>query len=248
MLGTHGVAVPNRTGIFGGLPGACAKFERVGGSGVLEAYAEGRMVDSLAELDGEHTLLPGVSPSAKIRQGDVFECTVQDGGGYGDPLLRAPEQVAADVAERAVSGAAAERLYGVIVDEAGVLDEAATEARRDEIRKQRREKMQAPDDASSGGGSGGGDAQVWGGVLTLSGSGSDLRAACKHCGQSLGSLADGWERLAGRVELGPDDLGEHVRVHADLVTVMYVCPNCQTALWTDTEPKDGRTWRDFALD
>ena len=247
VLGTHGVAVPNRTGIFGGLPGACAKFERVGGSGVLEAYAAGRMVDSLAELDGEHTLLPGVSPSAKIRQGDIFECTVQDGGGYGDPLLRAPEKVAADVAERAVSVAAADRLYGVVVDESGVLDEAATEARRDEIRLQRKEKMRAPDGGSDGGVSTAKEAQVWGGVLTLSGSGSDLQAACKHCGHALGSLADGWERLAGRVELGPDDLGEHVHVHQDLATVMYVCPNCQTALWTDTEPKAGRTWRDFAL-
>jgi N-methylhydantoinase B len=54
------------------------------------------------------------------------------GGGYGDPLLRAPALVAADVENGYVSRAAARDRYGVVLDESGRLDVRATEHRRAE--------------------------------------------------------------------------------------------------------------------
>ncbi len=49
------------------------------------------------------------------------------GGGYGDPLLRAPEKVAADVRNGVVSAEKARDEYGVVVDpESGVIDEKET--------------------------------------------------------------------------------------------------------------------------
>src|SRR5690606_5493057 len=106
VLGTHGVTLPNRTGLFGGLPGSCARFERVTGAAPLERFGAGNAIGRLSELDGEHQVLPGVSPAARIARGDVFECTVQNGGGYGDPILREPERVAADVESGAVTAEA----------------------------------------------------------------------------------------------------------------------------------------------
>jgi len=48
------------------------------------------------------------------------------GGGYGDPLERSPDLVAADVRRGYVTVAGAERDYGVVLSADGVVDEAAT--------------------------------------------------------------------------------------------------------------------------
>ena len=69
---------------------------------------------------GEHT----------IPEGDLLIFETPGGGGYGDPLARPAEAVAADVAKGLVSREAAERLYAVVLDEAGGLDAEATRARR----------------------------------------------------------------------------------------------------------------------
>jgi N-methylhydantoinase B len=53
------------------------------------------------------------------------------GGGYGDPLCRDPDQVAADVADEKISRTFAEEHFGVIMAPDGpVPDLAATEACR----------------------------------------------------------------------------------------------------------------------
>jgi N-methylhydantoinase B len=59
------------------------------------------------------------------------------GGGYGDPLTRDVALVAADVRAGIVSARAAEISYGVLLDGHGRADEAATRARREEIRARR---------------------------------------------------------------------------------------------------------------
>jgi N-methylhydantoinase B len=249
VLGTHGVALPNRTGLFGGLPGSCAKFERVTGSGVLDRLREGRPVASLTELGGDHQVLSGVAPAARIAHGDVFECTVQNGGGYGDPLLRDPARVAADVEAGAVSSDAAWRLYGVALHEGadGIdVDEAATQARRSEIREVRRARMTTPARRTAPVAAGE-PTGIWGAALATRTTPDGLVASCRHCGETLGLLDEGWESLAGRVVLGADDLGSRVDVHDDLVAVAYVCPHCVTSLWVDTEPVAGKTWKDFTL-
>jgi N-methylhydantoinase B len=75
-----------------------------------------------------------------LRAGDVFRLDTPGGGGYGDPLARDPERVLVDVREGAVSRAAAERDYGVVLKPEGrswALDQAATRARRAELRARR---------------------------------------------------------------------------------------------------------------
>ena len=69
---------------------------------------------------GEHT----------IPEGDRLVFETPGGGGYGDPRERRAEAVAADVARGLVSRESAERLYAVVLDEAGGLDAEATRARR----------------------------------------------------------------------------------------------------------------------
>jgi N-methylhydantoinase B len=75
-----------------------------------------------------------------LRAGDVFRLDTPGGGGHGDPLARDPEHVLADVREGIVSREAAERDYGVVLaleGRAWMLDQAATQARRAQMRAKR---------------------------------------------------------------------------------------------------------------
>ena len=80
-----------------------------------------------------------VSTSASgvgLDEGDVFEFACASGGGFGDPLDRAPADVAADVDAGRLSVDEARSEYGVVLS-AGAPDEAATSAARDGARMAR---------------------------------------------------------------------------------------------------------------
>jgi N-methylhydantoinase B len=115
VMATHGVALPNRTGIFGGYPGSCASYELVRNSDLDEWMASRRPVTRLDELRGDYEVLPAVSRGIRVGRNEVVNIMMQNGGGYGDPLDREPERVLADVVGRGVSADWAERLYGVVV-------------------------------------------------------------------------------------------------------------------------------------
>jgi N-methylhydantoinase B len=62
----------------------------------------------------------------EVAAGDIIELRAMGAAGYGDPLTRDPERVARDVRDGYVSAAAARETYGVVLDEAGAVDEHAT--------------------------------------------------------------------------------------------------------------------------
>jgi N-methylhydantoinase B len=71
-----------------------------------------------------------------LRTGDFFRLESPGGGGYGDPLKRAPDTVLADVREGYVSVAAAARDYGVVLGADGrSVDDAATARQRVMLRE-----------------------------------------------------------------------------------------------------------------
>jgi N-methylhydantoinase B len=93
-------------GARGGDPGAPAQQFKLTAAGEREA------VDSFA-------LVP-------LGDGEMMVSICCGGGGYGPPRERAPEAVAADVAEGLVSAERAASVYGVAVDEDGEVDAEAT--------------------------------------------------------------------------------------------------------------------------
>jgi N-methylhydantoinase B len=99
-------------GFDGGADGHTAALHRVAADGTVED-------------------LPSKVPHTPASVGDRFVCIGPAGGGYGDPLARAPERVLDDVLDELISAHSAERDYGVIIDGAGRLDhEATSQARR----------------------------------------------------------------------------------------------------------------------
>jgi N-methylhydantoinase B len=74
---------------------------------------------------GERVELPSKVPYRKIRKGERLIALGPNGGGYGDPLMRAPEGVLDNVRDGLVSVDRARDLYGVEIvgDE---IDRAAT--------------------------------------------------------------------------------------------------------------------------
>ncbi|WP_051580614.1 hydantoinase B/oxoprolinase family protein [Pseudonocardia acaciae] len=97
----------------------------------------GRTVLHSADGSAEPVVL-GSKGTYQLRHGDRVSTWLSGGGGYGDPLDREPERVAADVAAGLLSVEKAARAYGVVVNDAGVVDVEATRAAREELDIERR--------------------------------------------------------------------------------------------------------------
>jgi N-methylhydantoinase B len=104
-------------GVNGGLPG-------------------GRSTKRLVRKDGTSEWLPSKCDRIQVQPGDQLYFNTWGGGGWGDPLKREPAKVATDVLRGLVSVEGAKR-YGVVVNAAGVVDEAATKKLRDEMSAKR---------------------------------------------------------------------------------------------------------------
>ena len=106
-------------GILGGKPGA-----------VSEKW--------LIRADGGRTPLESKVDNVKVAPGDRIVFRTAGGGGWGDPLERDPARVRADVRRKLMSAPTAEREYGVVLTRDTLeLDAAATEGKRESIRRSR---------------------------------------------------------------------------------------------------------------
>ncbi|MEW9672526.1 hydantoinase B/oxoprolinase family protein [Ammoniphilus sp. 3BR4] len=112
-------------GIFGGLP----------------SYPHGAWLNPGKESE---QFLGTIFSNVKVQQGDSFVRPSAGGGGLGDPLERAPEQVLEDVIDGYVSIERAKKDYGVVIREIDKeidlyeIDEKATVAEREYIRSNRK--------------------------------------------------------------------------------------------------------------
>jgi N-methylhydantoinase B len=88
---------------------------------------------SLRRADGRVEPLPGWG-EMQLRTGETVIATSAAGAGYGVPWERRAARVLRDVRERYVTPTQALAAYGVVLDADGGLDEAATAARRAELR------------------------------------------------------------------------------------------------------------------
>ena len=137
VISGAGKAVSQNIGAVGGYPGNSQLDVAVRSAEVRRLLAAGTIPSSIEEMGGVQEIL-SCEEEAVLGPNDAHIMFWQGGGGYGDPLLRSPDKVATDVVEMRVSQTSARDIYGVVLRDLAV-DEAATEARRADIRSSRRE-------------------------------------------------------------------------------------------------------------
>jgi N-methylhydantoinase B len=122
----QGVQHPGAAGLAGGAPGRSGAFAILQPD-QLDDLLAGRL---LAEL-------PVPTPGMHVRDAELHVAVSQGGGGFGDPLDRDPAAVQADLAAGLVTQEGARRDYGVVAGADGLVDDAATAALRERVRRQR---------------------------------------------------------------------------------------------------------------
>jgi len=134
----YGVASGENSGhgMFGGRPGAPSIIMKIAGTRVQQLLADHQVATSIDALAGRQENLPYCN--FELCEGDVLFMRVASGGGCGDPLKRDAERVRDDVIQGVVSGAAAREVYGVVLKDQSVIDEAATQELRADLRRRQR--------------------------------------------------------------------------------------------------------------
>ena len=134
---SSGNAMPTSTGMMGGYPGTVNTYKFIRGTNILDRFEEKDIPSDIDELTGTHEVLQLRQMNFKQHPTDVYAVMWSAGGGFGDPYAREPQSVADDVESRAVSQAAALKIYGVVLDAAGSPDLQATAAHRAMMRMER---------------------------------------------------------------------------------------------------------------
>lgn len=80
----------------------------------------------LIRADGKTEALHSKIPYRRLSKGDRITAYGPCGGGYGNPMLRAPEDVLEDVLDGLIDDQIAKEKYGVVILNEGILDTAAT--------------------------------------------------------------------------------------------------------------------------
>jgi len=216
--------VPPR-GAGGGMTGACTEYELLTDTNAAALRAHGR--SPMPEtISGRRRTLPQHA-HLSVAEGQVFVFVNGGGGGLGDPLLRDPGLVSADVASGYVSRRAASELHGVVFDADGTVDDAATERRRRELRTARLGVQ--PTRAAC--------APIEVGIGIRAG---DRDWRCGYCDEPLGPLTgnyrDACATCSRPVVEALGGAGMRVRPRRDgppLLLVEHHCPACAYTVRTD---------------
>lgn len=138
--------LPKTSGILGGYPGSRGETRAMHNSDVNERFEDGDLPSDIQNLDGEEELTVGKGAPLELDDDSVVEWWWGSCAGYGDPITREPERVADDARNGTISENHAVETYGVVFDDTGTVDKAATEQRRQEIRDERLESATTVDE------------------------------------------------------------------------------------------------------
>lgn len=247
-------SVTQGMGLLGGWPATGGTMWRAEDSAIRRWLDSARIParpEELREMAPHGDLATPKVFNNRLCEDDVFEVIPNPGAGYGDPMLREPEVVAAEVREGRLSAAEARAIYGVDVGEDGELAPGHEEFRH-ERHQARLAESKAPLEAADGRL----DEQDGLALATVAfgaGEGGEQLLGCRECGQAL-APREGNYRLGARrlelslVELGANFLDPAQQVGHELIFRSYLCPGCGVALDGEVcKPNDEPVW-DVRLD
>lgn len=108
--------------------------------GVNGGAPGGRSTKLLERADGTKELLPSKCDHVRVAPGDILNFNTWGGGGWGDPLKRAPAQVSLD-AQRGLITADGARRFGVVLKADLSVDKKKTKDLRQAMAKKRGRKL-----------------------------------------------------------------------------------------------------------
>ena len=235
-----GCAHMETKGVAGGLPGSVQRNVVLHGVGVHAAFAAGRVPTTLEECNAASVDVAEAKDVRWLKEGDAWLCFCTGGGGYGDPLNRAPASVARDVRRNLCTRAEAERLYGVILGEDGSPAETATQDRRTAMRQIRFDKGSMPDGPRSTLAFDGPERHRVGEILTVRDGADGPVLGCRECGYAFGPASDDPRAHALVIERDVAELSpvNAWRAEGDVVLREYACPGCATLFSVDLQRSD----------
>jgi N-methylhydantoinase B len=246
-------------GLAGGYYGLGGNFLRLGSQRLGELISEGRLPAGRREIEELAGPLARLGPKElvlPVPRGDCIVVEFNGSGGFGDPLARDPDLVAADVRGGRVSRAAALRHYGVVVAGDGAPDHAGTASERRQIRARRLEGARrfagepAPGPATAA-------------VVVLAGAAGSVDLArcedasvwcCSACGELLGPASENFKIAARYQEFSPPAVDEHLYPDprefgdGDVVVRQYYCPGCASLLAQEFCRRGDEPWHDYRID
>jgi N-methylhydantoinase B len=231
-----GTRAPMSLGLFGGYPGCNVGYATYRDANVSELPPR---PDAITARERDDTFWGSVDLSPS----DIQYVRFMGGGGYGDPIDRDPARVRADVSAGLVSDDAAREIYGVAL-EAGAVDEAATDALRMGIRRDRlgadvpaRCARRAEVPYSE---------RRIGEYLQQT---PDGATQCTWCATEVAGPGRPWKAAAHAVRSPLSRTGSHRSEDPDFSLVEFCCPTCATLLdvevtWRDDPPLNDKlgTW------
>jgi len=223
---SSGNATPTSTGMMGGYPSTTNAYTFLRDTDILERMGNSRMVEDIGEVTGTDEMLQLRQENFLQHKADVYAVRWTGGGGFGDPMDRAFDDINEDLEHYAITPEAAYGIYGVVVGADGKLDEAASSARRAELRQSRVTR-------------GGRQTTVLHGALLCEASvnlhvrqaDDGAHWACAKCASDLGAVnanyKDGCLREDHPVADSNPLIGDPARFIDDDVTFrQFFCPGC----------------------
>ena len=206
VVSGKGSKFPMSDGLAGGFPGSPNAYfwiknsEPQPGNGAAPARTE--------PMAGEQQSVDwGVFP---LMGNDALYVRWNGGGGYGDPLLRPPQEVGRDVRNGLTSTEFAETVYGVVMDAGtGEPDPLHTDKKRATLLSQRKNGTEPVPVTSA-------------------------HVSCKHCGQALAGTGNDWKDAASVQETPLQALGGPYSSGGEAVLRSFGCPACGILLDTET--------------
>jgi N-methylhydantoinase B len=221
--------IPSR-GMLGAYPGGTNRFEIANEASVRAEFAAGRIPQDLESISTDVEVPPNHVAGVPLPEGAAFRTLTGGGSGIGDPLLRDPEAVLADVRARYISRRNAENAYAVVFDGDGGIDVPATAAARAAARVDRLGRKPAREPAVD---------ETFRPALRLAGE----TLCCGRCDAELSSVQENWKDHAVRRDfaaaerLAQFDIEIQTWSKTTLRLYEWFCPQCATQLETNLYPE-----------
>ena len=244
---SSGNATPTSTGMMGGYPSTTNAYTFIRNSNILARMGESRLIEDTDEITGTPELLQLRQENFTQHKSDVYAVRWTGGGGFGDPLNRAPEDIDRDLENYAITPAAAHSLYGAVLTADETVDVTATAEHRAAVRAARVSKHQQP--CRTRGGQ----------VLIEASAGLQVKQdadgiywACRTCSTDLGTtqhnFKDGCIREDSPVSASNPLIGNPIDFIDDAVAFrQFYCPGCGAQIDNEIAVSSDPILRDISV-